>query len=308
MTQEILSKFPDSIIINIRHYKDVFNRPGQDSYIQNMSKSLILAVNTGNKIFEASPVCQNFGFGKFYYCESAMNCVFSCDYCFLKGMYKTSNVVVFVNYEDYLEECKSYLKTGPMYLCASFDTDLSAISNLCNWQKIWEDFAATNENLTIELRTKAALKNFRSLKNIIYAFTISPQDIIDLYEKKTPSLKNRLESVSVAINLGAQVRLCFDPMIYIKNYNRIYSEMMDIVESSIDLSKVRDFGVGTFRISADYLNNLRKSSPQSSAVLYPFCKENGYCVYPESTRSELTSVIVNRLERAGVGSKVFINE
>lgn len=308
MTRDILSRFPASTVITIRHYKDVFNRPGQDSYIQNQSKTLILAVNNGKKIFEASPVCQDFGMGKFYYVQSAMNCVFSCDYCFLKGMYKTSNVVIFVNYEDYLEECKLYLGNGPMYLCTSFDNDLSAISSICNWQNIWEKFACCNPDLTLEIRTKAAARAFRAEKNIIYAFTISPQAVIDAYEKKTPSLIKRLESVNKAIDTGAQVRICFDPMIYIKDYAAIYEEMFDLVEERVDLSRIRDFGVGTFRISTDYISNLRKASPNSSAVLFPFCKEDGFCVYPEATRNSLTSILVNKLERAGFGSKVFINE
>ncbi len=308
MTRDILSRFTDSSVIKIKHYKDVFNRPGQDSFIQNQSKSLILAVNNGRKIFEASPVCQDFGMGKFYYVQSAMNCVFSCDYCFLKGMYKTSNVVIFVNYEDYLEECRLYLEKGPMYLCSSFDTDLSAISAICNWQSIWEEFASNNPNLTLEIRTKAASSSFRADKNIIYAFTISPQAVIDAYEKKTPSLTRRLISVNKALDAGANVRLCFDPMLYIRNYAAIYEEMFNQVKTEVDLYKIRDFGVGTFRISADYISNLRKASPNSSAVLFPFCKEDGFCVYPEATRNAITSVLVKELEREGLGSKVFINE
>jgi len=305
MTREILSKYPESEVITIKHYKDIFNRVGQDSYLQNMSKSLILAVNTGNKIFEASPVCQDFGMGKFYYAQSAMNCVFSCDYCFLKGMYKTSNVVIFVNTEEYLEECNEYLKDGPVYLCASFDTDLSALSGICNWQTVWEEFALSNPDLTLELRTKSVMKEFRSANNIIYAFTISPDEIVDAYEKGTPSLEKRIDSISRALESGAQVRICFDPMLYIKNYKEVYERMFDQLSKAINLHRIRDFGVGTFRISCDYISNLRKASPKSSAVLFPFSKEDGFCVYPQVLRDEITSVLINKLEREGLGSKVF---
>lgn len=308
MTKEILNKFPNSTIITIKHYKDIFNRAGQDSYIQNQSKSLILAVNNGNKIFEASPVCQDFGMGAFYYAESAMNCIYSCDYCFLKGMYKTSNVVIFVNYEDYLNECQKRLESGSMYLCASFDTDLSAISSICNWQKIWEEFACNNPNFTLELRTKAFVKSFRDNPNIIYAFTVSPQEIIDSFEKRTPSLDKRIESINMALKCGSQVRICFDPMIYIKDYKNVYEKMFDELSSRVDLSKIRDFGVGTFRISSEYLSNLQKASPNSAAVLFPFCKEDGFCVYPKDIREKITKTVINKLEGAGLGSKVYVNE
>lgn len=306
-TSRILSHFPDSTKISIRHYKDVFNRPSQDSALQNESKSLILAVNDGRKIFDAAPVCQDFGMGKFYYAESAMNCVFSCDYCFLKGMYGTSNVVIFVNIEDYFEVCEKYLKDGPLYLCASFDTDLLALSGISSWQNKWEDFASSHPDLTLELRTKSAVHEVKAADNIIYAFTLSPDEVISRFEKKTPSLDERIRTVNNALNSGANVRLCFDPLIYIKDYELCYNRFADKIINDIDLKRVRDISVGTFRISSDYLHNLRRACPGSSAVLFPFDREEGYCVYPKDLREKMMGIIVNRLENAGCGNKLYVN-
>ncbi len=305
-TKRLLDKFSDSTVVSIRHYKDVFNRPAQDSRLQNGSKSLILAVNDGKKIFDASPVCQDFGMGKFYYAESAMNCVFSCDYCFLKGMYGTSNVVIFVNQEDYLKECEEKLKEGPVYLCASFDTDLGALSKVSGWMNVWEGFASTHPDLTLELRTKSVVDSFRNDPNIIYAFTLSPDEVIDQFEKMTPSLDARIACVNQAIAKGAQVRLCFDPLIYIKNFELCYNRFVDKILQSIDLTRVRDISIGTFRISSDYLPNLRKACPDSSAVLFPFDREDGFCVYPADVRSRLIGIIKNELEKAGYGNKLYI--
>ena len=302
----ILERFPESTVVSIRHYKDVFNRPSQDTCMQNDSKNLILAVNDGKKIFDASPVCQDFGMGKFYYAESAMNCVFSCDYCFLKGMYGTANVVIFVNQDDYLKECEERLKEGPMYLCASFDTDLGALSGISGWMNTWEDFAASHRSLTLELRTKSIVNSFRKESNIIYAFTLSPDDVINKFEKRTPALDSRISCVNNAIDEGAQVRLCFDPLIYINDYELCYNRFVDKILQNIDLTRVRDISIGTFRISSDYLPNLRKASPDSSAVLFPFDREDGFCVYPAKLRERLIGIIKNELERAGHGNKLYI--
>lgn len=305
-TKSILARFPESTVIRIKHYKDVFNRPAQDAALQNRSKNLILAVNDGKKIFDASPVCQDFGLGKFYYAESAMNCVFSCDYCFLKGMYGTSNVVIFVNQEDYLYECEEKLKDGPMYLCASFDTDLGALSKVSSWMNKWEEFASSHSDLTLELRTKSVVDLFRKDSNIIYAFTLSPDEVISRFEKMTPSLDARIACVKRAIEEGAQVRLCFDPLIYIYNFELCYNSFVDKILQSIDLTRVRDISIGTFRISSDYLPNLRKACPDSSAVLFPFDREDGFCVYPAKLRERLIGIIKNKLEKAGYGNKLYI--
>ena len=42
-TKQILSRFPEAQIIEITHYKDVFNRRGQQYEAQHRSQSLILA-------------------------------------------------------------------------------------------------------------------------------------------------------------------------------------------------------------------------------------------------------------------------
>lgn len=69
---------------------------------------------------------------------------------------------------------------------------------------------------------------------------------------------------------------------------------------------MRDISIGTFRISSDYLPNLRKACPDSSAVLFPFDREDGFCVYPADVRSRLIGIIKNELEKAGYGNKLYI--
>ena len=101
LTQSVLNKLPDAEVVRIRHYKDIFDRKRQNAVLQHEHRSLIVAVREGNRIFEGAPVCQSFGNKNFYYVSSMMNCPFDCEYCYLKGMYPSSNMVVFVNLEDY---------------------------------------------------------------------------------------------------------------------------------------------------------------------------------------------------------------
>ncbi len=60
-----------------------------------------------------------------------MNCIFDCAYCYLKGMYPSANIVVFVNLEeDIFAEVERVLENHPLYLCVSYDTDLLALEPL----------------------------------------------------------------------------------------------------------------------------------------------------------------------------------
>ena len=130
LTGKILAKIPDAHVIKIKHYKDVFDRKRQNAPLQKEHQALIIAVRDGNRIFKGAPVCQSFGQPAFYYASSMMNCPFDCEYCYLKGMYPSSNMVVFVNLEDYRADVEEKLKEGLMYVCASYDTDLLAMNGL----------------------------------------------------------------------------------------------------------------------------------------------------------------------------------
>ena len=128
-TKQILSRFPDAQVIEITHYKDVFNRRRQQYEAQHRSQSLILAAKTDHYFYEGAEPCQNFGYDNFYYCSTMMNCIYDCSYCYLKGMYPSGNLVVFVNLEDYFAELDVLLQKQSMCVCVSYDADLLALES-----------------------------------------------------------------------------------------------------------------------------------------------------------------------------------
>jgi len=87
-----------------------------------------------------------------------------------------------------------------------------------------------------------------------------------------------------------------------------YNNFIDEVTDLIDVRRVGDISAGTFRISSDYLGNLRKASPGSAAVLYPFIRQDGFCVYPDKLRTEMMDLITSKLKEAGYGSEIYIND
>ena len=289
LTKKILENFKNSTIITIKHYKDMFNRSRQDFVLQKKAQSLILAVNTSELIYPGARFCQSFGNAHFYYTSNVMNCIYDCEYCYLQGMYPSGNMVVFVNIEDYFSVVSKKLEEHPMYICISYDTDLLAIEGMTGITQRWIDFAATNPNLTIEIRTKSAYMvnrlNNSNLPNVIFAWTLSP-DFITQYEHLTPSLDTRLKAVNSAIENGSIVRLCFDPMIYVKNYQEIYSDFYHKVFSIIDSNAIFDLSIGVFRISSDYLKSMRKKR-HCAITAYPYENIDGMCSYEQKKSDEM---------------------
>ncbi|WP_446899055.1 SPL family radical SAM protein [Clostridium sp. LBM24168] len=309
-TKKILSNFKNSKVIVINHYKNVFCRKNQDFFLQKCHPNLILAIKKGTLIYKGAKVCENFGNKYFYYTSSIMNCIYNCEYCYLQGMYSSANIVVFVNLQDTFMEVENILKKHPLYLCISYDTDILAFENILGFSEKWIEFTRKHKNLIIEIRTKSA--NFRSIENlqpcenVILAWTFSPDEISRRYESGAPAFKSRLKSVKAAISRGWKVRLCFDPILYVKNWKKYYNECIRCVFDNISPLEVYDVSIGMFRISKNYIKNMKRVNPLSEILAYPFRIDNGVYTYTKSHCTEMIDFIYNILTEYLEKEKIYI--
>lgn len=298
VTQGLLARFPAASVIPIAHYKDVFNRSRQDLHAQETEPALILAGNRGTLIYPGAPVCQSFGEEHFMYTSCIMNCIYDCDYCYLQGMYPGGNPVVFVNLEDYFAELDQLLAKHPVYLCCSYDSDLTALSGILPHAEAFCRYALEHPNLRLELRTKSAalpfIRQLPSAKNIIMAFTLSPQEIISRYEHFTPSLRARLATAKDAARKGFSLRLCFDPVLDVPNAETLYSTLVDQTFEVLSPEEITDISLGVFRLSKDYLKQLKKAKPTCALSHYPYEMTDGVCHY----RTERCTILLNSVKEA----------
>lgn len=282
-TIDILNKFQNSTVVYIDNYKDVFNRTKQDYNIQKRTQNLILAVQKNNFIYKGSDMCEDFGEKNFYYSSSILNCMYGCEYCYLRGLYQSGNIVLFVNIDDFIKKAIEESIDKKIYLCISYDSDLLAFENITGFVKKWIRAASQNENLLIEIRTKST--NFRSVKklnipdNVIFAWTVLPDEVIKKYELKVPSLNERLNSIREATQKGVQVRLSIEPIMKIANFKEVYKKFAYEVFSVIDAAKIRDINVGTFRVKNEHLKRMRKLNPYSNIFAHKFVKIKDYSTY-----------------------------
>lgn len=317
--ERILQHFPKAQVVPIQHYKDVFNRRGQNVELQHRYPSLILAEKRGRLVYPGAPVCQSFGNQHFYYTSSGMNCLFDCEYCYLKGMYPSGNLLLFLNMEEIFREVEELLLQHPVYLCVSYDTDLLAMEEIFPYGAMWAEFVKRHPDLSIEIRTKSgALGYWKEIKEVfergekadararmIFAFTLSPEYIIREYEHRTGSLGARLKSIRAGLALGFPVRICFDPMIFCMDWQEQYEAMLKEVFRELPMEKIRDVSIGSFRISEAYLKNMRRALPNSPVVQYPYENRQGVYHYGEKLSGEMESFLRNRLLKYIPEEKIF---
>lgn len=298
MTKRLTAKYPNSRIIYINSYKEVFCRRNQSFNMQKYASSLIIALADKDCIYQGARMCQSFGNEHFYYTSPVMNCIYDCEYCFLSGFYMSAYITVFVNTEAVFNQVRQLLTRHPVYLCVSYSTDLLAVENIFGYCKEWIEFAANNKNIRIEIRTKSANYNaIRELKptdNVILAWTLSPSEIISAYEKHTPTLASRLSAIKQAAADGWKVRLCFDPIIYCDDWETVYGRLIKETFAEIDAQNIYDISTGVFRVSSDEYKAMKKQNPYSVITRYPYIKHNGaYSYEPEKSKQLLDFIITN---------------
>ena len=296
MAKQVLGRLPKATLVEIQDYKQVFNRPAQDFHLQKQSPKLILAKKKDNFIYPGSPYVQNHWNPNFHYNALSLNCSYDCSYCYLQGMYNSANQVLFVNLEDYYAQTREAISTRgdpnrPFYLCISYDTDLLAFESIAPFSKEWIQFAANQENLEIELRTKSA--NFHSISKLephqstILAWSLSPNVVVRKYEHKTPYLEARIKSISKAISAGWRVRVCIDPILKIPHWEEVYSNLVNTLFDTIDPNKLLDIHLGVFRMNSSYFQNIRKRRPPTDLYYRDWERKDGSISHPENERKEL---------------------
>lgn len=311
MTKRILEKFENSKKIYIDNYKEVFSRNNQNFILQKQTPKLILAIKRDNFLYKGAKVCESFGNSNFYYISSVLNCIYDCEYCYLQGVYSSANIVIFVNIEDMFEEVKEEMrKIDDMYICISYDTDLLAMENILGMASKWYNFIKEHKNIKIELRTKSSniksLKNLEPNSNYIVAWTFSPDEIINSFENKTSRLNMRIKALQELTEIGFTIRICFDPVIKVKNFEKIYGKMIEKVFEKISGEKILDVSIGTFRISKDYIKRMKKNRGNSKLLYYPFICKNGVYSYSDKDIEDMIKFMKDKVLEYIEKDKVFI--
>lgn len=301
LTETITARFPKATRVMISNYKEVFNRPRQRWDHQKHSLKLILAVRNEAFLYPGSAFVPNFEHASFFYTTPVLNCLYGCEYCYLQGMFPSANLVAFVNHEDFTQAAARLIPgPAPAYLCISYDTDLLALENIVGYCAHYIEYAKLNPHVTLEIRTKSAnieaLREIVPTKNVILAWTLSPETVIQRYEHRTPTLAARLAAITKAHQRGWRVRLCIDPILRVDAWQNQYTELVRQIFSTLTPESIDDVSIGVFRIPSGYLRAMQDNNPTSALVHYPYTVRNQSASYTPLEHQEMIAAISSELQ------------
>lgn len=292
-TLTILERFPDATKIMCERYGEIFNRKSQNFRLQKKQPALILASKHKGLVL---PTPKQYGIGAEhnYYFSHMLNCLYDCRYCFLQGMFQSAHYVLFVNYEDFIDDMQSLVEKHnkePVHFFSGYDCDSLALEPVTHFTDDFLPFFENNKNALLELRTKSTqIRNLlkrEPIENCVVAFSFTPDNIAKTLEHKAPAVDKRLQAIVDLQQAGWQVGLRFDPLIYTKEYANEYRELFNNVFSKVKEEHLHSVSLGSFRLPKDYFRKLEKLYPDEKLFASPLEEENNSIGYPAEIRDDM---------------------
>ena len=293
LVQRILARFPDANTIYCNRYSEIFNRKRQNFRLQKKQAALILAKKFKNHVLPA-PKAYGLGAKHNYYFSHMLNCVYDCRYCFLQGMYRSAHYVLFVNYQDFIDELNVKIRQHPdeaVHFFSGYDCDSLAFEAVTGFTGSFLPLFRSHSNALLELRTKSArissLLNTEPANNVIVAFSLTPAEIANALEHKAPSMEKRLKALLRLQDAGWNIGLRFDPLIYDIHFKDRYKKLFDTVFAELNMERLHSVSLGSFRLPKNYFQTLQKLYPDELLLASPLEENGGMIGYKRVLESEM---------------------
>lgn len=301
-TRRILQRVKPLHVIECNHYKEVFNPKSQNFRIQKQQPALILAEKQGARVFP-SPAGFGIGGQKNFYFSHMLNCLYDCRYCFLQGMYSSANYVLFVNYEEFMQEIAAMCDaaTSPYYFFSGYDCDSLAFEPVSHFVKEFLPFFNSLKNAVLELRTKSTnvneLLQRPAYSHCVVAFSFTPEEISREVEHKVPAVAKRLQAMKKVAEHGWPIGLRFDPLIYHPEFNLLYQQLLEDIFAVISSKSIHSVSLGPLRFPEKMYHKIVQLYPQDPLLTHPLYRQGKMFSYREEVERSMKDWVQTQLKK-----------
>jgi len=240
--------------------------------------------------------------------EDANGCPFDCEYCFLKSYFSESDVVIYTNKNSLFEELEKKLSEGKKrrFYLGEYSEPLwtNRFNNLVS--EIIEVFRKFPEE-ELEIRTKFNdvdfLKEIRPLKNIVFAWSLLPEDISKRIEKGVPSVEERIKAMIKTREMGFRVGVRLEPLLVYKGWENEYTNLLKKVSFVLD----EPLEMSALRLTPSLRRLIYSRNSNSEILKNEFIvSKDGKLRYPRGIRFRLYNHILSLVPSSPV--RIYMEE
>jgi len=313
LTIEILKRYQNAVIVGCSHYGELFNRRKQNFRTQKQNPTLIVARKDNKRILPTPGEYAVDAKHNFYF-SHMLNCLYDCRYCFLQGMFRSASHVVFVNYSDFKADLTRYIEDTKDSICfySGYDCDSLALDPITDFTRNFVPLFKPYRHAFMELRTKSTqirnLLAMEPLPNIICAFSLSPTEIVEKYEAKTPSLDARLAAITSLRDAGWNIALRFDPIIFVDDFYTVYKNFFNHVYDALEGRQIHSITLGSFRLPKTFHKNMKRLYPDEPLLINGLSPINKQITYEENLEKKMIAWCERSLKNLDFVTPVYIQK
>ncbi len=218
------------------------------------------------------------------------SCGMDCTYCSIQSFFNDDQVDIEVN----LSKKLSALELDPTqryHIGTGQSSDSLLWGNRAGILDDLMEFARHHPNVILELKTKSHNVNYllqnQIPANVLVTWSLNPQSVIDIEERLTSSLAQRLEAARLVAKQGILVGFHFHPMIYFKNYRQEYAHIVDYLVEHFNSDQVALVSLGTVTFTKKVIKQIRHRAIKTKILQMKLVDAEGKLSYPLSIKEEM---------------------
>ena len=202
-----------------------------------------------------------------------VNCPIGCSYCILQCYLNEPVNIVYVNFEQAVEDAVQRYSRTPERLIRVGTGELGDSLVFEPWTRMGEYFVdafAGVKNVIFELKSKAVcidrLLSMPAPENSVLSWSLNPERITQKEEPYAASISDRLAAAKVAVEHGYMVGFHFDPIIYHTDGEKLYGELAELLAAAIPQERIAWISLGCMRFPSELLPVVREH--QENSVIF----------------------------------------
>ncbi len=314
MTRRILARLP-GVPVEVIPSREVLKPSGQDRavWLSAAKRTLLLAVQKG-PFWRPCPGTKGYICCGYQVLQVALNCPLDCSYCILQGYVNLPAITVFVNLEDLIAELE-VRRAASLHEVWRFGSgefgDSLALDDLMGLNERLIPRFANQQQGILEIKSKwPDLGNLLTLgpnPQVIFAWSLNPQEIIAGEEKFAASLNLRLQAAAQAVAAGFRVAFHFDPLVYFPGWEEAYQRTVEQLGAAVPSWEIAWISLGGLRFLPPLRRLIFQRFPESRiAAQEMILAPDGKLRYFKSLRVEMYARMREWLAQATPEALVYL--
>ncbi len=270
--------FPQSEFVEIESIKGKFKKT-VTNVDYNSRLNTFFIVNENYDHFKKCPCTKKAIPCGYHIFNLSFGCIYECTYCYLQEYTNSPGLIFSANVESFLALLPAYTKSaaarrwqqGPYTRIGTGEfSDSLMLDDVTQYSTPLIEFFNSRRDCIFEFKTKSSnignLLRAEHGGNIVVAWSLNPQRMIDENEFYTAPLSERIDSARRCVEAGYRVAFHFDPILYYDGWDDEYSAVVEMLFSEIRPRDVVWISLGTLRFRPNVKQVIESRFPENKIL------------------------------------------